>query len=281
MRALTALFIGISFWTHSLVAQDPFIQHMNSQVTETITHSEKVPGLNSDEFKALKAGISERWKELVERGVLEVSAPDKDVRPYFVALQGIVEHALSCELHHAIRSLTGVIHTPMPATPLCTDGSISPELVDPSIANDPLRLFTVKARVTILRDYLYQGGNLYIVYPKEGLAKRTQTQQQIYKKELANYPNNLFDRPLDCDALENDLIGAFYIFENAEGKQFAFAIQMTQANQPQDTGHFGIWFGEIGQTPVSDRITKVLEMIRKYAQEPITFTDLVLSAKGT
>lgn len=269
MQTLAAAILGMGPLTGSLSDEDPFIQNIHSKVMETIEHSENVPGLKSEEFNSIKIGIGERWTELVQKGVLEVTATDKEVRPYFVALQGIVEHVLAYELGKSVQSLTGVIHTPMPATPLCTEGNVSKELVDPSIEEDPLRLFTVKARTTIVRDYLYQGGDLYIVYPKEGMIKRTEIQQQTYQKELENYPTHLFDRPLDCELIPNDLVGAFYLFKNTEGKLFAFAIKMTQANSPQDLGSFGLWFGEVAKSPVSDRISNVLENILKHSPQPI------------
>lgn len=186
-----------------------------------------------------------------------------------MALQGIVEHVLSHELGKSMHSLTGVIHTPMPATPLCTEGSVSKELVDPSIEEDALRLFTVKARATIIRDYLFQGGDLYIVYPQDGMAKRTEIQRKIYKGELENYPAHLFDRPLDCESISNDFVGAFYLFKNSDGKLFGFAIKMTQANSPQDLGSFGLWFGEVSGSPIKDRIANVSENVLKYSSQPI------------
>jgi uncharacterized protein (DUF924 family) len=234
-------------------------------VIEIIDNSDNIPGLKSEEFERIKTGIKERWNELVEKGVLEITATDKDVRPYYVALQCIVEHVLACELNKSVFSLTGVIHTPMPATPLCTEGSISKELVDPSLEEDPLRLFTVKARTTIIRDYLFQGGDLYIAYPKEGMNKRTENQQQIYKNELLNHSAHLFDCPLDCASIDSEQIGAFYLFKNAQGNVFAFAIKMTQANSPQDMGSFGLWFGEITEKAIQQRISNVWNKALKYS----------------
>lgn len=257
MKVFLSFFLNFMIFTTSIYANDPFTQNIQAKVTAIIQNADTVPGLKSEEFKSIQAGLIERWNELVAKGVLEVTATDKETRPYFVALQGIVEHVLSHELKTGIKSLKGVIHTPMPATPLCTKGEISKELVDPSIVNDPLRLFTVNARTTIIRDYLFQGGDLYIVYPKEGLAKRTPAQQEIYKAELANYPTHLFDSPLEIDSLESDLIGAYYLFTTHEGKSFAFAIKMTQANDPQDMGSFGLWFGEMQNSPVQERILHV------------------------
>ena len=65
------------------------------------------------------------------------------------------------------------------------------------------------------------------------------------------------------------MVGAFYLFKNTEGKLFAFAIKMTQANSPQDLGSFGLWFGEVAKSPVSDRISNVLGNILKHSPQPI------------
>lgn len=254
----------------SIGQKDPFIQNIHTRVMDTIQNSKNVPGLQAEEFPSLKAGIAERWNTLVDKGELLTVGTDKDVRPYFVALQGIVEHVLSSELNKSVKSLTGVIHTPAPATPLCTKGEVSKELVDQSIVDDPARLFTVKARTTILRDYLHKGGDLYVVYPKDGINIRKEDQKAIYQNELATNASHLFDRPLNFDSIHSDSIGAFYLFKNAEGKLFSFAIKMTQANNPLDAGSFGLWFGEYNaSTPVYNRVTNIISNVLKHSQAPI------------
>lgn len=230
---------------------------IHSKVSETIEFSTAIPGLKPEELSALRNEISKTWDTLVKNGVLEVSGTDKDVRPYFVALQGIVEHVLASELRNEVTALRGVIHTPMPATPLCTAGDISKELVDPSIEIDPARLFTVKARTTIIRDYLVKGGNLYVIYPKDGFNKRTEEQQKIYQQELKNYPAHLFDVPLNCENIPVDLIGATYLFQDRSGRTFVFAIKMTQAKDPKDIGNFGLWFGPINHTSIQERVKTI------------------------
>jgi len=67
----------------------------------------------------------------------------------------------------------------------------------------------------------------------------------------------------------NDLVGAFYLFKNTEGKLFAFAIKMTQANSPQELSSFGLWFGEMGKSPVNDRISNVIENILENSPQHI------------
>lgn len=230
---------------------------IHTKVLETLQSSQDIPGLKSEEFATLKPEIARTWEILTKEGVLEISGTDKDVRPYFVALQGVVEHVLASQLQTNIKTLKGVIHTPMPATPLCTTGEISKELVDPSIELDPSRLFTVKARTTLLRDYLFKGGDLYIVYPKEGLKKRTEDQQKIYQNELHNYPAHLFDVPLNCGDIPLELIGATYFFQDESGETFVFAIKMTQAKDPKDIGHFGLWFGPLNHPSIQERVKAV------------------------
>lgn len=261
--------LGLSALAEGLSDKDPFVQHIHSKVIETIEHSKTVPGLQSEVFNTIKPGIILRWNELTEKEVLEVSAADAEVRPYFVAIQALVEHVFSCEQGKSVKSLVGVIHTPMPATPLCSVGAISTGLVSPSVEEDAARLFTVQARTTIIRDFLAQNGELYVVYPEKGFNERTEVQQKIYTEELAHYPLNLFDRPLKCESIENELIGAVYIVENQNGKKFAFAIKITQANDPKDIGNFGLWFGELEKSPVSDRIETVLKAMREYSTETI------------
>jgi len=224
---------------------------LSIRITELIEQSQQMPGLTQAEFSSIKDTVSDAWKVLAREGILEVTCTDQEARSSFVALQGIIEHVLSTELRQHITTLDGFIHTPMPATPLCTRGEISRELVDSSIEMDPHRLLTIKARATIVRDYLFQGGNLYIVYPRSGLLKRTLEQQQIYKEELRNYPSHLFDVPLNIDSIPLNWIGATYFFKDQSDNLFVFGIKMTQANHPQDIGHFGLWFGSIDQLTCS------------------------------
>jgi hypothetical protein len=236
---------------------------ISSEVLEAIKSSSEIPGLKSEEFSALKNEIVKTWTNLYRDGVTEVSGTDQDVRPYFVAIQGVVEHVLASQLQKNVKSLRGVIHTPMPATPLCSKGEISKELVDSSIEKDPLRLFTVKARTTIVRDYLFKGGSLYVVYPQSGYDKRTEEQQKIYKQELINYPGHLFDLPLKTESIPNALIGATYLFQDELGNRFVFAIKMTQAKDPQDLGNFGLWFGPMHHPAIQERLKAVSHFLEK------------------
>lgn len=236
---------------------------LSVRIRELIQNTQNIPGLTATELSILKDDICNAWNILDQDSVLEVCGTDQKIRPSFVALQGIIEQALANELRNNIKTLNGFIHTPMPATPLCTRGEISPELVDRSIEVDLNRLFTVKARATIIRDYLFQKGNLHIVYPQAGLLKRTEEQQKIYKEELDHYPSHLFDVPLACESIPPELIGATYIFQDFSGNFFVFAIKMTQAKDPQDMGTFGLWFGSMNHAAIKQRVTTLSEFLKK------------------
>ena len=227
------------------------------KVAEIIHNAQIVPGLSGEEFSVLKEDIGKVWNSLFAKGVFEVSGTDQQIRPSFVALQAIIEHVLASELNNEIATLLGIIHTPMPATPLCTQGEISKELIDSSIENDPLRLLTVKARTTIVRDFLQKGGILHIAYPHNGLSKRTAIQQEIYRNELLNFPGRLFDNTLDCEVIPSDMIGATYLFRDQSGKIFVFSIKMSQANAPKELGNYALWFGSLNHAAIDDRVNRL------------------------
>lgn len=250
---------------------NPLMSKIRYQVGRTIIKSKEIPGLSEEELLSLKTGINILWEELFKEKSLLVEGTDQQVRPYFVALQATIEHVLSNTLMRhewdtvpksgIITELKGIIHTPMPATPLCTKGKISEELVDPSIAVDPARLQTVKVRTTTVRNYLHKGGKLFIVYPKEGINKRTEEQRKIYLDELSHYPKNLFDVPLDCENIPDELIGATYFFTDDTGETYVFSIKMTQAKDPKEKGKFGLWFGSIKDPAIQERVSSVLKFI--------------------
>lgn len=259
--------------------QNGTLPAIHSKVLETISYSQEIPGLKSEEFPALKGEISRLWNSLSQEGAVEICGTDKEIRPLFVALQAVIEHALAAALQKEIRTLKGVIHTPMPATPLCTKGAISKELVSPSIEIDPIRLFTVKARATIVRDYLFKGGELYIAYPKQGWYQRTEEQQAIYGQELMNFPTHLFDVPLNCVSIPDDLIGATYLFQDQLGKLFVFAIKMTQAKDPKAMGNFGLWFGSIDTPVIQERLDAVSSYLEQNGLDLLRVKKKILSSK--
>jgi hypothetical protein len=252
--------------------KDPLIQEIYWKVFESIKHLEDLPGIKDvprvkEAIHVLKPGLQERWAELVKKGAITKEESDKDGRPYTVLLQAIIENVLPSEQKNKrLKSLEGVIHTPMQATPFCTtkDAEITKALIDPAVEKDPLRFATVISRPAIDRDYL-EFGPIDIVYPEYNEKKRTPEQLKIYREALEEYSPNLKDHSLNCASIPQDLIGAYHRFENHEGKKFAFAMKATQANDPKTTV-FGLWFGELKpSTPVYERISEVEKFIKEHS----------------
>ena len=114
------------------------------------------------------------------------------------------------------------------------------------------------------------GGEIYMVYPKHAPTKRTEAQLAIYKRVLEEeYPTRLHDYPLDCESIENELVGAFYVFKSEE-KVYAFAIKIPQAASPGTAGvTLGLWFSELSGSSVEKRISEVLDFINSNTDKRI------------
>jgi len=76
-----------------------------------------------------------------------------------------------------ISDLVGIIHTPLPATPLCVEAEWNSPI-------DPRKWATVLSRAQILCEYFSKGSKLYVVYPQGGLEKRNLRQRQGYCEAL-------------------------------------------------------------------------------------------------
>ncbi len=187
-----------------------------------------------------------------------------DFRSKFVHTQAFFENAVGRLLALGeIQTLVGVIHTPMPPTPLCTEVAreVSDSLLDPSIHWDPDKLNTIRSRAEIIRTYLSQGGVLYSAYPEKGLKSRTEKQQKIYQKALSEYLENLIDSPLYCDEMDPEKIGATYLIKTKDNQIFAFSIKSRQANDVQKNSEWGIWFGNITDPLIEERLKDILDYL--------------------
>lgn len=206
--------------------------------------------------------VSKLLEELTAHSVVLREGKDEDLRPLFVNVQADFERALVQGLKKKqIKECTCIIHTPTPATPLCTDGEISTGLVDPAISNDPKRLLTVKKRPDIIREYLHEGGRLLAVYPRNGRALRSAEQLAVFDDLLKKYPE-LKAIELDLDQIPDDLIGATYLIRVSDSEEYVLSIRSYQANSPND-GTWAIWFGSLQDTVVAERLEKVLSFLGK------------------
>lgn len=187
------------------------------------------------------------------------------MRVKYVYTQGSIEHVLACAMVLGeVDSLVGIIHTPTPATPLCTKvDKLDEQLLDPSIRYDLEKLLTVRSRAVIVREYLENGGKLFVAYPKGGLEKRSEEQQAVYCEELIKYAGRLFDAVLSCNSMDPEKVGATYFFRDQKGDIFVFSIKATQVNHPLAESEWGMWFGKSADTAINERVNVILDYLNE------------------
>lgn len=188
-----------------------------------------------------------------EHQVLETGSDDLRVK--YVHAQGCIEQMLARRQELGeITDLVGIIHTPLPATPLC----VKP---DETSSIDAKKWETVLSRAQILREYLSNGSKLYIVYPEGGLQKRTPDQQKVYTAALEQFADNLIDWTLSTNEIAPDMIGATYLFRGNDKQLYAFSIKARQITDMQPQAEWGLWFGPLNNEIISTRVNTILEYL--------------------
>ena len=238
-------------------------QKLLGEVRNKIKHT---PELSSSQ-KALLDAVS----IIEKKGVYSSEAKDEDKRAVFVGIQSAIEQVLS-ENKQADPNFKMVlaIHTPTPATPLCTAvDSISEGLIHSRLQGDKQIQQTILSRAEILRTLLQQGTPLFVIYQKNGLAKRSVEQQEIYTSQVKKYPDQLMSIELALPEIAGDMIGATYFISPADGPKLAFFIKATQANSPGDA-EWQIGFGPADQPLIRKRVASVLNYLETSGQPKIT-----------
>jgi len=217
---------------------------------------------------SFRSSISELLDELTITSAIIREGTDADQRPLFVNAQADFERAIVCWLKSKqIVSSTCIIHTPAPATPLCTNGEISMGLIDPVILNDQERLLTVKKRPDVIRDYLQAGGRLFTAYPKGGRGLRSAEQLAILDDLIQSYPHYLQAIELNCETIPQDLIGATYFITFSDSSTYILSLRSYQANSPTDD-KWAIWFGSIHDAVVAKRLEAVTSFLKDHGFSP-------------
>lgn len=254
------------YTSQELEDENDFYQVVKVCVEEVLQNAEVLPGFPKESADpSFRKTLGKTWEQLCANGFVCCTGEDAQYRPVFVALQGVIEHALTFAMQEWGGYAEAIIHTPMPATPLCTEIALLPGLVSADILRDPLRLLTVTGRIHTVRHYLRQGGVLYSLYPHKGLGKRTPEQKRTYLSELVKNAT-LFD----CPFLEGDFssqeIGATYFFKGNKSNKIrpcVFSIQMTQAKAPPEKGEFGLWFGHWQNEAIQLRIQQLRPVLQR------------------
>jgi hypothetical protein len=216
----------------------------------------------AEQEKEARHSIMQLLDRLTFTSTVLLEGTDAQLRPMFVNIQADFERAIVSELKSkAIASSVCVIHTPAPATPLCTQGEISEGLVDPAILHHPERLLTVKKRPDIIRDYLQEGGILWTAYPQNGRMMRSKEQLEILDNLAEKYPDHLELVELDCTEIPQDLIGATYVITFADASKWCLSFRSYQANAPTD-GAWAIWYGPIDDPAVVMRLEQIETLLK-------------------
>ncbi|KVZ72396.1 hypothetical protein WL22_12340 [Burkholderia ubonensis] len=230
---------------------------------------------NADVLPGYPSGTREElslfWHTLVQRGYCEATLADEKARPCFVGAQCLFESVLAEQLawrDGAVTSALGIIHTAMPATPLCTQPDDAPPdgLMHESVANDPARRATVSERSKSVRDILKSdNARLFVAYspdgPNTGRDGRSAAQLDIYDRACEEFANTLTDEPL-TQALPEALSGALYLFRGADGEKYAFGLRMSQANRPGDGDRTNsIWLSAVTDLEVEHKVAELRDFL--------------------
>lgn len=235
-----------------------FVTHIQGKVLQAIEQFSPDRNLSSEDLAELREKMTITWNLLIAQGTCEACGLDKEIRSIFVALQGVIEHVLARELNHSVISLQGIIHTPMPATPLCTRRLLIPKDSQPFHAHN---------REKSLRTLLASGGVLYVVYPKDGIKNRTEQQRSVYQEELRRHPETLIDMPLACTSMPLDLSGATYFFKDNIDQSYVFSIKMTQARDSEECVSAGLWWGALNAPYIQARLHTLDAYMEQYECE--------------
>jgi hypothetical protein len=190
-----------------------------------------------------------------------------DLRAPYVGIQNTFEYVLTAQKILSVVSIVVIgIHTPLPATPLCSRLSEPHKVTDliaASLRHDVDKILTVADRRISLRRLLDQAGTLlYALYPTGGLAQRKVEEQKVFLEEVAHYEGKLIDVELDCKQLDPSKVGAIYFFTDESGNQYAFSIMSQQAINPKELSTWGIWFGMLPNQKVHDRALEITDFIK-------------------
>lgn len=238
----------------SLYNTDFFYRDLVDQVHTCVDYNQNIP---------LKEEIHQLLEVLQNSQYVSEAGPG-DFKAKFLLAQGCIEHVLSCsQILGKITQLTGVVHMPLPAAPLCVnleDPALG-GLLDASTLADPDKLFTVRSRPQMARDYLANGGVLFVAYPKSGIAIKTFEQRDHYFRAVEQYSTVLYDVPLETNSMDPNLIGATYAFKH-ENQWYIFSMKARQAGTTEGDSEWALWLGKINQPIILARVNAICEYLQ-------------------
>lgn len=236
---------------------DPFAQLILDRLENCATNS-NIPA-RDDVLEMIDALRSDGV--YLERG-------NRDLKGKFLTLHRLMGLALNHALNrNEIIHPLAISHAPSPPSTLCVQPT-----TDHSFRcsdDEPQGLCLYKTQAQIIQEYLLQGGNLYVVYPKEGLEKRPLEQQQAYQASRDQY-DSLVDWELSTSDFDPEMIGSTYLFQNNSGCSYCLSIKVRQPRENRDDAEWGIWFGNLtSNATVAERLDIVCHYLNDGGCAPL------------
>lgn len=210
------------------------------------------------------------WEAATQGYALRQNQRDSEARTVFVQIQAELERKMIEELlSQKGAKAVWIIHTPLIATPVVTEGAISPGLVSASVLadKDQTRVINSLDRAHLIRRFLAAGGTLIIAFSadhREGKEGRTKEQIAIYEKLKKQYFKQLIEFPIASTHFPQgnyplDKIGATYFLQTAQGT-FEATNRGLQINDARDNATWGLWLQD-RQNPNPHVIKRLSEVM--------------------
>lgn len=181
---------------------------------------------------ALSTQITSLWNELKEKGEIEKTGTDEQLRASFVSMQGLIESGMTTALkQNAITGATAYIVTPKTPTPLTIEASEGKTFaqIDSSDPKDFARL-----RTLIQINFMAAGGVIHSYNTETSL-------HGTYGSYLSKYSNNLENHTV-LASCPPDKTGALYY-----AGDLPITVQSKQISQIDATkGQETLWAIRIG-----------------------------------
>lgn len=235
-----------------------------SNKNENLCTDELIIDLISTKFSE-EHDTQKLWHKLKENGHFK-EQEDENTRSKFVNMQFLFESTLASMLKDKLATkVISVIYTPLPSTPLRTDGNNLDLLLSAEDMKNPDILNTIVSRYESVHEYLENDGMLYNIY-------KTPTNESeipgidIYRQNLKTYPSHLIDTPTDI--FENKFTGAAYLVQCENGQQIFFSISSKQINEQSDKKEWEIYYGSLSNKKIKAQFKDLKNL---YAKSSVNF----------
>ncbi len=202
----------------------------------------------------------------VGSGYSESKLPSEFTVPVYVGIQRAVEATVSeaVKLGKVLAAL-GVGHTPVPLTPLRTEGDVPKGFITEAYRNDPNRLETVTTRPHLVREFMNVGGVIATIYPTKALDNPPEG-MKFFQKALRENPDTLVDAP--SSNFDTSLTGATYWIQDQEG-MLKISFQAHQANTEEVLGrNWGVTIERTANdAPDTGRFGTIAQVIKDAGQD--------------